>query len=165
MLTIALVYSFWSTVVLTNIGKETHPIHLHGHSFFVVATGYGEYNSTTGFLVRSTNTLSCRPDEDDFNTVDEQMCTTLNWRNNSESDIQVDAYTPRKDTIIVPGGGYIVIQFISDNPGYWFMHCHVKPHQMEGMAMVVNIAQEQATQAAYIYLVDGGIPHIHSYNA
>ena len=134
-------------LVLANIGRETHPIHLHGHSFFVVATGYGEYNSTTGFLVRSTNALSCRPDEDDFNTVDEQMCTTLHWRTNNEPNIQVDSYTPRKDTVIVPGGGYIVIQFISDNPGYWFMHCHLEPHQMEGMAMVVNVAQEQQSPA------------------
>ena len=130
-------------LVLVNIGRETHPIHLHGHSFFVVATGYGEYDSATGFLVRSTNTLTCRPDENDFNTVDEQMCTTVNWRTGLEPDTTVDAFTPRKDTVIVPGGGYVAIQFISDNPGYWFMHCHIEPHQMEGMAMVVNIAQER----------------------
>lgn len=130
-------------LVLANIGRETHPIHLHGHSFFVVATGYGEYNSTTGFLSRSTNAISCRKDENDLNMVDEQVCTTLHWRNNRQPSIQVDAYTPRKDTVIVPGGGYVVIQFISNNPGYWFMHCHLEPHQMEGMAMVVNVAQER----------------------
>ena len=36
-----------------------------------------------------------------------------------------------------------MIQFISNNPGYWFLHCHIEPHQMEGMAMVVNIAKER----------------------
>ena len=130
-------------LVLVNIGTETHPIHLHGHSFFVVATGYGEYSSTTGFLIRSTNAVSCLANQTDLNNVDDQVCTTVRWRNNREPSVQVDAFTPRKDTVIVPGGGYVVIQFISNNPGYWFMHCHLEPHQMEGMAMVVNIAQER----------------------
>ena len=144
---LSLPYNRVVRLVLANIGRETHPIHLHGHSFFVVATGYGEYNNATGFLVRSTNALSCRADENDLNTVDEQVCTTLHWRTNREPNTTVDAFTPRKDTVIVPGGGYVAIQFISDNPGYWFMHCHIEPHQMEGMAMVVNIAEERQSPA------------------
>lgn len=37
-----------------------------------------------------------------------------------------------KDTVIVPAGGLIVvIRFVSDNPGYWFMHCHIKVHQIQ----------------------------------
>ena len=144
---LSLPYNRVVRLVLANIGRETHPIHLHGHSFFVVATGYGEYDSATGFLVRSTNALSCRADENDLNTVDEQMCTTLHWRTDREPDITVDAFTPRKDTVIVPAGGYVVIQFISDNPGYWLLHCHIEPHQMEGMAMVINIAQERHSPA------------------
>ena len=87
--------------------------------------------------------ISCRSDENDFNTVDDQVCTTVRWHSNNQPSIEIDAFTPRKDTVIVPGGGYVVIQFISNNPGYWFLHCHIEPHQMEGMAMVVNIAQEQ----------------------
>jgi len=140
---LSLPYNKTVRLVLTNTGKETHPIHLHGHSFFVVATGYGEYSNSTGFLVRTTNDITCREDENDFNIVDEQVCTTVRWRSNNEPSIGIDAFTPRKDTVIVHGGGYVVIQFISNNPGYWFLHCHIEPHQMEGMAMVVNIAKER----------------------
>ena len=45
--------------VLTSIGEQTHPIHLHGHSFWVVASGYGQYDLATGFIERSTNALTC----------------------------------------------------------------------------------------------------------
>ena len=39
---------------------------------------------------------------------------------------------------MIPAGGYIVIQFLADNPGYWFMHCHVGTHLREGMAVIIN---------------------------
>ena len=35
------------------------------------------------------------------------------------------------------------MQFISDNPGFWFFHCHIEPHQLEGMALVINEAQAE----------------------
>ena len=44
----------------------------------------------------------------------------------------------RKDTVIVPFGGYTVIRFIVDNPGWWFLHCHIEVHQLEGMAVVIK---------------------------
>ena len=40
--------------------------------------------------------------------------------------------------MIVPAGGYVVVQFRSDNPGFWFMHCHIVPDLIEGMAVVIN---------------------------
>ena len=39
---------------------------------------------------------------------------------------------------MIPAGGYVVIQFLADNPGYWFMHCHVDTHLREGMAVIIN---------------------------
>ena len=43
-----------------------------------------------------------------------------------------------KDTVIVPYGGYIAIQFVLNNPGWWFFHCHIESHQLEGMAAVIT---------------------------
>ena len=40
--------------------------------------------------------------------------------------------------MIVPAGGYVVIAFQADNPGYWFMHCHMEVHQLEGMAVIIQ---------------------------
>ena len=45
---------------------------------------------------------------------------------------------------MLPAGGYVVINFISDNPGWWFLHCHIEIHQLQGMALIVNeIADKQ----------------------
>ena len=54
---------------------------------------------------------------------------------------KIDPRTPRKDTLIVPAGGYAIIDVLTDNPGIWFMHCHVENHAVEGMAVVLNEAQ------------------------
>ena len=45
---------------------------------------------------------------------------------------------PLKDTVIIPAGGYAVVYFRANNPGYWFLHCHIEVHQLEGMAVVIN---------------------------
>ena len=39
---------------------------------------------------------------------------------------------------MVPFGGYTTIRFVVDNPGWWFFHCHIEIHQLEGMAAVVK---------------------------
>ena len=46
----------------------------------------------------------------------------------------------KKDTVIVPYGGYTVIRFVADNPGWWLLHCHIEIHQLEGMAVVIKEA-------------------------
>lgn len=123
--------------------KFSHPIHLHGHSFHVVATGYGKYSNETGFLEQSTRDITCRNDENGYDTLDNYTCTSPQWRDGYAPNITFNEYTIRKDTIILPAGGYVAIQFISDNPGYWFLHCHIEVHQLEGMTMVINEAQMQ----------------------
>ena len=43
-----------------------------------------------------------------------------------------------KDTLAVPGGGYVVIALQANNPGYWFLHCHIEKHLLDGMALIVE---------------------------
>ncbi|KAH7290453.1 hypothetical protein KP509_30G049200 [Ceratopteris richardii] len=86
------------------IGKENHPIHLHGFNFYVVGQGFGNYNNVT--------------DPPSFNLVDPQ----------------------ERNTIGIPQGGWAAIRFRADNPGVWFMHCHLELHTMLGLdtAIVVD---------------------------
>lgn len=49
------------------------------------------------------------------------------------------------DTVIVPAGGYVVIDFIATNPGHWFMHCHVDHHLQTGMAMEIREVRAMQT--------------------
>ena len=68
--------------------------------------------------------------------------TKPSWATNSKPPLSVDRWTVRKDTIIVPAGGYVVINFLSNNPGHWFLHCHIEVHKLEGMAVIINEAFE-----------------------
>ena len=122
----------WATVqfVITAIGDggiTYHPVHLHGHSFQVAGIFYGEYNAS-GHLVGTNPSVTCHNDP---------RCTDPGWTNTSQ-DGTVTNKTVRKDTIVVPAKGYVVIRFVADNWGHWFMHCHIDPHFIAGMALVVN---------------------------
>ena len=136
----------------TNPGGSSHPVHLHGHYFYVIKTGYPKYNTTTGEFEAANDEIECVTSEDqscarNFITIKPYNSMTniqtVQWKNNSRPSIleQLDndntSYA-RKDTVIVPFGGYVVIRFVVDNPGWWFMHCHIEIHTLEGMSVVFN---------------------------
>ena len=103
----------------------THPIHMHGHSYFIAKIGYPEYypNGT----IKAPNT-----------DLDIPNCGHANWRDGTPSGICVSNTTVRKDTVIVPAGGYVAIHFFQNDPGWWFMHCHIDNHLNGGMAIAVG---------------------------
>ena len=35
---------------------------------------------------------------------------------------------PRGDMAVIPGGGFVVLAFKTDNPGAWIIHCHITWH-------------------------------------
>jgi FtsP/CotA-like multicopper oxidase with cupredoxin domain len=47
---------------------------------------------------------------------------------------------PLKDTVNVPAKSELVVQWVADNPGRWFFHCHIEWHMATGMARVIEIA-------------------------
>ncbi|XP_019705457.1 laccase-11 [Elaeis guineensis] len=42
---------------------------------------------------------------------------------------------PERNTVGVPTGGWTAIRFRADNPGVWFMHCHLEVHTTWGLKM------------------------------
>ena len=44
-----------------------------------------------------------------------------------------------KDTQPIPTGGYVVLRFIADNPGFWLFHCHIEFHAESGMALMFKV--------------------------
>ena len=126
-------------MVFSAVGKKglrdfAHPIHLHGHSFFVVHTGYGQY-AENGTLIQNSRDVVCDFDND-------RLCMNPFWRNRTPPDVlsldKVNESAIQKDTVLLPAGGYVVIAFQADNPGYWFLHCHIEVHQLEGMAIIIK---------------------------
>ena len=126
-------------LVLTAIGAyhNAHPIHLHGHTFHVVHVAYPEYESATGFVGKHNSDIYCDDIHCTKEGCDPKRCTRPKWREESMA-FSIGRYTVRKDTVIVPAGGYVVINFLSDNSGYWFLHCHIEVHQLEGMAIIID---------------------------
>ncbi|TVU19693.1 hypothetical protein EJB05_35859, partial [Eragrostis curvula] len=39
------------------------------------------------------------------------------------------------NTVGVPAGGWVAVRFRADNPGVWFMHCHLEVHMSWGLQM------------------------------
>ena len=134
-------------MVFSAIGvrDNAHPIHLHGHTFHVGHVGYPDYNRTNGFITNHTTDIYC---EDKYCTkvgCDKRRCTKPGSVP-SAMRFKINRHTVRKDTVMVPAGGYVVINFISDNPGFWFLHCHIEIHQLQGMALIVNEISEEWPQ-------------------
>jgi FtsP/CotA-like multicopper oxidase with cupredoxin domain len=133
------VYQF----VLTNIGSGrgwSHPVHLHGHYFYVLKMGFGDYNNITAKFITETDDVRC------FGT--KNYCNSASWKNNTWNEHASSIpglktnFPPKKDTIIVPTGGYVIIRFKADNPGAWFFHCHIDLHNTNGMGMVLLEAKD-----------------------
>lgn len=102
----------WVDIVLNNLDEDSHSWHLHGYSFYVVAShsadfGWGSYNPyvDTG--------LPGGP----LNLID----------------------PPMRDTVYVPRRGYVILRFRADNPGIWMFHCHMLWHQASGMALALEV--------------------------
>lgn len=44
---------------------------------------------------------------------------------------------PRRDVVLLPRNGFIVIAFRADNPGAWAVHCHIAWHASAGLAFQI----------------------------
>ena len=123
------------------IFDKSHPIHLHGHQFHVVDIQYGEYDEE-GRLIRANDSITCGGSN---------VCTNPGWAEGKDYSNgqtgKISNKAPRKDTIILPAGGYVVVYFISNNPGFWFLHCHIEIHQIQGMAMIISEARDHQLPA------------------
>ncbi|KAF9073368.1 ferroxidase [Rhodocollybia butyracea] len=52
----------------------------------------------------------------------------------------------RRDTVLVPSGGSVTLRVVADNPGVWFLHCHIEWHLEVGLAIQLIEAPLQAQQ-------------------
>lgn len=102
----------WVDIVLNNLDEDSHSWHLHGYSFYIVAShsadfGWGSYNPY------ADSELPGGP----LNLINPQM----------------------RDTVYVPRRGYVILRFRADNPGIWMFHCHMLWHQASGMALALEV--------------------------
>ena len=155
------VFGSTTRIILSTVVQDSfiHPIHFHGHSFFVMDVVFPEYNSSTG-IRGCYKDLDCSVPEGmdpciytkDGPTHEKiyYTCNYPKWKKGHQPTYgkphsKIDPYTIRKDSVAVPAGGYIVIQFVTNNPGYWFLHCHIEGHALVGMSVIINEAPGRHT--------------------
>lgn len=113
-----------------------HPLHIHGHHFYVVSVKYPDYFQN-GTFMRNNKDIDCRKKDHSF-------CNAVGWSNKSYYNGNIpnpNLINPvLKDTVVVPCGGYTTIRFFSDNIGYWVMHCHIENHHANGMQLIIKEA-------------------------
>ena len=109
---------------------EVHVIHFHGHYFRVLHMGWGNCTNVSRGAICTHDDVVCSDPE--------QLCfSQVQWASARAQWNRSNMYAPLKDTVVVPPGAYVLIRFVADNPGWWFLHCHLQMHQLFGMAMVV----------------------------
>jgi FtsP/CotA-like multicopper oxidase with cupredoxin domain len=85
-------------LIIQNFDEGNHPMHLHGHKYWVLGQGHGYFPGYDKFALDLKNPM-------------------------------------RRDTASVEGFGWILIRFVTDNPGMWAFHCHMAWHSEAGMTM------------------------------
>ncbi|KAK3086056.1 hypothetical protein FSP39_012795 [Pinctada imbricata] len=104
-------------LVLVDEGKmqdNNHPMHLHGYKFKVI--GMAKLgNSTTVKHIKQLDHMGL-------------------IKRNLKHPIS-------KDTVTVPDGGYTIIRFHANNPGFWLFHCHIAFHMEMGMNMIIQVGE------------------------
>ncbi|XP_076674750.1 uncharacterized protein LOC143372467 isoform X2 [Andrena cerasifolii] len=98
-----------------------HPFHLHGYEFKVLYIG--QFADARNISTSDIN---------DILAAHEQRLQRGEYRN-----------PPGKDTVKIPMGGYVIIRFKANNPGWWLIHCHFSWHHLTGMEMVIHVGEEQ----------------------
>ncbi|KAI8611842.1 Cupredoxin [Chytriomyces sp. MP71] len=124
-------------ILIRNDDSGEHPFHIHGHNFWILASGVSNSIATVPRLYTATN-----PPVRDVVTVkacphDDQGCLAGNVT-------QFDGYPGRRkpDANALPATaeddtwfGYVMIRFVADNPGVWLFHCHIGWHLSAGLAV------------------------------
>ena len=121
-------------------GESYYINNIHGHSVHVLKVGHGKYSKENGSLLGSSRDLTCREDGNDLDILDKIRCPNPRFRS-SNSSFPLDRFTVRKDTFILPAGGYVVVQFRSNNPG--FFKCFIELYYRQGMSMIIREAVDQ----------------------
>ena len=136
--------------------KAHHPVHLHGHSFYVLKQGFGVVDNRTKRLTGLNEDIVC----------DNKPCSRQHWKRDMTGELNFEN-PPLKDSVVAPAQGYTVVRFRSDNPGFWLFHCHTMFHSVEGMKLVFDettFLEESGDQTTQLKPPPPGFPQCSSFD-
>ncbi|EPE10706.1 iron transport multicopper oxidase fet3 [Ophiostoma piceae UAMH 11346] len=105
-------------IILNNGDGGSHPFHLHGHNFQVI-------NREPAYGPTFNSYLDGDP---------------IGYDPSNHTDFP--AIPIRRDVVVLPPQGFVVLRFVADNPGIWAFHCHIDWHMASGLAMTFVEAPE-----------------------
>ncbi|KAK4545485.1 hypothetical protein LTR36_002835 [Oleoguttula mirabilis] len=98
-------------ILVSNYDDGSHPLHVHGYKYFVLAQGHGSPPMVSVLDGMTRDNIQPLYDS-------------------------LDLSNPlRRDTASVEGFGWILLRLIADNPGAWAFHCHISWHTEAGLLM------------------------------
>ena len=115
-----------------------HLIHLHGHEMFLMATGRPQVNKNISFTSRIEHKFA----NPAFRCKDGSIRCHLTERNEQVPIKKNFVNPPMRTSVNVPAMGYVVVRFKANNPGIWFMHCHIMSHMLQGQALLLRVADK-----------------------
>lgn len=108
-----------------------------------------DYNSTVEIVLQGTNLVA---GTDHPMHIHGYSFYVVGWGfGNFDKDKDPSNYNlvdpPLQNTVIVPKNGWTTIRFKADNPGVWFMHCHLERHLSWGMDMAFIVKNGEGSDA------------------
>lgn len=113
-----------------------HPVHLHGHKFWVLSqVGAVEVPDTAAD--NATLPEGATGAESEFLARSKVMKLDVEGKlvRNLESPVM-------KDSVTIPPGGYTIIRLVADNPGLWMLESQVLFNAQAGMSLVMQVGGE-----------------------
>ncbi|KAK9124367.1 hypothetical protein Sjap_013969 [Stephania japonica] len=100
-----------------------------------------KYNATVEVVLQNTAILTTENHPIHFHGLNFHVLAQGFGNFNEGSDRRsFNLVNPQeRNTIAVPDGGWAVIRFRANNPGVWFVHCHLDVHLPWGLAMAFAI--------------------------
>ncbi|KAJ9675318.1 hypothetical protein PVL29_024319 [Vitis rotundifolia] len=101
-----------------------------------------DYNSNVEIVFQGTNVMNAAENHPmhlhgyNFYVVGNG---TWNFDNSADPTRYNLVDPPEVNTVGVPKNGWVAIRFRADNPGVWFMHCHLERHASWGLDTVLIV--------------------------
>ena len=117
------------TLLLANAGNTSYPYDPQWNVY-----NFGT-NASVRIIIRNTTPVAhpMHLHGHNFNVLAEGQGT---W----DGKVKHIFNTQRRDVQIIQGSGYLVIQYNTDNPGVWPLHCHIAWHVSAGL--YVNVMEQ-----------------------
>ncbi|KAI1320996.1 multicopper oxidase [Xylariaceae sp. FL0255] len=130
--TITTLNNTWIDIIFVSaeFPQPAHPFHKHGVKLWQIGSGQGVWNYSSveeamQYIPQSFNLLD-PPRRDGFSTLD-----------------------------ALDGPTWVAVRYHVNNPGAWFLHCHILAHFMGGMELVIQDGVDHWPQVPEAYLQAG----------